>query len=197
MTIALPTSPHPRGMAVRPVSFVNDITPLIGGPALRLARLGDRWEIEFELPPMAYETAMAWVSRLNRARTELVSMVVPQPGYCMRGRPGAPLVKGAGQAGASLNTDGWTHNFAVMEGQWVSLTSGGRSYLHQITAETRADALGELSLALDPMLRISPADNSPLEVTDPVIEGFLTSGREWSVDAAHHVGLTFTITERE
>jgi hypothetical protein len=52
-------------------------------------------------------------------------------------------------------------------------------------------------LAINPMIRTSPADNAVTEFAEPMVEGFL-SGNEtmWTVDVARTVGLSFTITER-
>lgn len=361
--IVLPSDPWPSGVSFRPVRAGFDL-PGTFGVDQRVSRLGDRWAMDVQMPPMPYgDTALRWVARLSRARGEVVRMRVPQPGLAV-GDPGDVLVNGAGQSGTSLIVDGVNAPTSLREGQWVSITTGGRSYLHLVaadltmttpgagkvmqvvttsdrtqsaigavavqagktyrltmrarftaiasgspvlrlyarrldgsyTATTHANAsitpaleawgaaalnvtgdsilaaggaylrpgfgivtvTGETTgqfhyvtvvdlanpgvnllpstfaadgthwtasasgdpatrtpitananysfpivpgmaggtITLDPMLRVSPADNSPVEIEEPVIEGFLEAGQEWTVDVARHVGLSFTIRER-
>lgn len=194
--IVLPSDPWPSGVSFRPVRAGFDL-PGTFGVDQRVSRMGDRWAMDVQMPPMPYgDTALRWVARLSRARGDVVRMRVPQPGLDLRGRSGDVLVKGAGQAGTSLLVDGGREAYPVREGQWVSITTGGRSYLHLVAADALFDSAGEATLTLDPMLRVSPADNSPVEIEEPVIEGFLEAGQEWTVDVARHVGLSFTIRER-
>lgn len=193
--IVLPSDPWPSGVSFRPVRAGFDL-PGTFGVDQRVSRMGDRWAMDVQMPPMPYgDTALRWVARLSRARGDVVRMRVPQPGLAV-GDPGDVLVNGAGQSGTSLIVDGVNAPTSLREGQWVSITTGGRSYLHLIAADVLFDSAGEATLTLDPMLRVSPADNSPVEIEEPVIEGFLEAGQEWTVDVARHVGLSFTIRER-
>lgn len=198
MAITLPTSPAPRSMTPRLVSRRRDLEPTFNGPTTRVRRLGSRWSVDVEMPPMRYAEAMAWIAALTSAEADTVILRLPQPDFDT-GSPGTPLVNGAGQLGAAIDLDGVTVGYLVKAGQWLNLTASGRSYLYQVVADRFPDGSGVLpDLAINPMIRRSPADNSAVQLATPVIEGFL-SGREtmWTVDVARTVGLAFTVTERE
>lgn len=196
MPITLPIIPAPRGITARLVSRRRDLEPSTSGPTTRVRRLGSRWAMDFDLPPMRYADAMAWVAALTSAEADTVLMRVPQPEF-HTGAPGAPLVNLAGQLGASINLDGFGA-YTAKAGQWFSLIISGQRYLYQVAADKAAVAGVMAALVVNPMIRRSPADNAVTEFAVPIIEGFL-SGREtgWTVDVARLVGLSFTISERE
>lgn len=197
MAINLPVTPGPRSVTPRLVSRRRDLEPTFNGPTNRVRRLGSRWSLDFELPPMGYLDAMEWVAKLTSAEADTVLMAVPQPGFDT-GAPGAPLVNGGSQLGSSIDLDGFSPAYVARVGQWFNLTVSGRLYLYQVATEKVASADVMADLAINPMIRRSPANNSAAGFGTPMIEGFV-SGREtsWTVDVARMVGLSFTITERE
>lgn len=197
MAIVLPTSPAPRWMNFWLVSRRRDLEPTFNGPTSRVRRIGSRWAVDFDFPPMTYDDAMAWIAALTSADGQTVILKMPQPGFDP-GTPGSPLVNGAGQLGSVIDLDGFTPSYAARAGQWFNLIIGGQYFLYQVAADTVASADVMTDLPINPMIRKSAADNSAVQFVEPVIEGFL-SGREtsWTVDVARHVGLSFTITERE
>jgi hypothetical protein len=176
----------------------RDLEPTFNGPTSRIRRIGSRWSIGFELPPMSYVDALAWVSALTAAEGDTVIMRLSQPGLVIGG-VGAPLVNGAGQLGAVINLDGFAANYQARAGQWFNLSANGRIYLYQIAAARTATAGGVMAaMPISPMIRRSAADNSAVEFANPVIEGFANGDAgSWTTDAAQLVGLSFTITERE
>jgi hypothetical protein len=196
MAITLPASPAPRSMTPRLISKRRDLEPTFGGPTTRVQRLGSRWSIDFELPPMRYSDAMAWAAALTKGEGDTVLLKVPQPGFDT-GAPGTPLVNGAGQLGSLIDLDGFG-TYTAKAGQFFSIIISGRRYLYQVAADQAAAAGVMTDLPISPMIRRSPANNAVVEMATPYIEGFL-SGREtsWTVDVARTVGLAFTITERE
>lgn len=171
MPIALPVLPEPCAPYTPPtvVSLRNDVTSLVGGNRQRNARKGDHYKAEFNLPPMTHAEAMKWRSLMTSADT--VSMVVPQPGFDA-GPVGAPLVNGAGQLGTSLVIDGVTPNYAFRKGQVISILTAGRHWLYGIDANAVANGSGQVTLTLEVMIRTLHADNDPIHVGKPVIEGF-------------------------
>lgn len=197
-SILLPDRPAPRIFTPRPVSKGSDLIPIFNGVDLAYNRVGDKWSVTFDLPPMTHERATVWGARLARGRGSSVRMRIPQPGISMRGKPGAVTVAGAGQAGSTLAVENGNHNFLLREGQWVTVETGGRGFLYNLTADVRIDAAGEADLSIDPMLRRSPADGDVVEILAPYIEGRL-EGREagWTLDVAMTNGLSFTVIERE
>jgi hypothetical protein len=195
MSITLPASPAPRSVTLRLNSRRADMEPLLGGPTTRIQRLGSRWSMDVELPPMSYLDAMAWVAALTKAEADTVVMAIPQPGFDT-GAPGTPLVNGSSQLGKTLVIDG-LGAYTFKAGQMISLITSSRRYVHQVSADTAAVS-GGASLPIEPMIRKAPSNNAVVEVAAPKIEGYL-AGRDqgWTVDVARLVGLAFTITERE
>lgn len=198
MAVTLPTTPGPRSITPRLVSRRRDLEPTFNGPTSRIRRIGSRWAIDFDFPPMTYSDAMEWVAKLTSAEGDTVLIAVPQPGFDT-GAPGLPLVNGAGQLGSSLALDAFTPSHVVRAGQWFNLTVSSQRYLYQVAAETVATTGGVMAaLPINPMIRRSAGDNTAVDFSAPMIEGFLTGNEGgWTVDVARTVGLSFTVTERE
>ena len=78
---------------------------------------------------------------------------------------GDPLVKGAGQTGRTLLTDGWTANQAnlFMPGDYF----GVGSQLCVITDLISSNSSGEATLFFEAPLRFSPTDNLAVIITRP------------------------------
>jgi hypothetical protein len=194
MAIDLPSWPYPAKQTPRLVSGRAELRPAFGGDIQRLNRAGSRYAIEYVMPVMRYEDAQDW-SDIND-ETSTVRMRIVQPGLDV-GAPGITLVKGASQSGTTLIIDGFTPYHVLRKHQWISVTTGGRLYAYRVKTEVAANSSGEASVVLTTMLRVSPADNDPVEITEPLIEGFATVPDDaWATDTAGHVALSFTIEER-
>lgn len=193
--VALPSFPGPRVQTWSLVEFGGVQQSPLGGAAQRVNRLGSRWRCEIELPPMTPANARIWAAALAKGLREGVSLAIRQVDL-MPGSPGSVLVAGAGQAGASLAVDGGTVGYVARTGQWCSILTGGRRYLHQIAAPVQFSGTGTATLPLEPLLRAIPADNAPVELAAPVIEGLLDAPPGWTIDAGRLVrGLAFAIEE--
>ena len=180
----------------RYVDFGADLTPPLGGPATRLNRLGARWALDVRLPPLSAEDARVWVSRLVQGRSGTVALRWPQSGLAV-GAPGAPVVNGAQSKGAQqLHIRGLAGQYPLREGQFLTVTAGGRRQLYMAALQTLASAGGLVTAVIRPGLRSVPADGSAVELNPPLIEGLL-QGREvgWTLEAARTVGLSFSIVE--
>lgn len=197
MAILLPAEPVPQRWTPRALDWGGELVPPLGGETQRLNRLGDRFAIEVTLTPTQDAAlALAYVSRLRRARREGARLPFPQLNLAV-GSPGDVRVDGAGQAGSWLAVRGATAGYAFREGQFFSLVSDGRRHLHSVAAAATASAAGLALLAIEPMLRVSPSDGDVVEVAAPMIEGFVGGNEQgWTVDIAGTVGLSFTLTER-
>ncbi len=197
MPITLPTTAVPVSITTRLVSHRRNLRPTFNGPETRVRRLGSRWAADIEMQPMPYTEAMAYVAALTSAEADTVVFELPQPEFVV-GVPGSPLVNGASQLGSLLDLDGFAPSYVATVGQWFNLTVSGQLYLYQVATEKMASADVMADLAINPMIRRSPADNSAVNFSAPKIEGFL-SGDEtsWTLDRGMFVGLSFTITERE
>lgn len=197
MAILLPADPVPQRWAVRALDWGGELVPLLGGETQRLNRLGDRFAIDVTLTPTQDAAlAQAYISRLRRGRRDGALLPFPQLNLAI-GAPGDVRVDGVGQAGSSLAVKGVSAGYAFREGQFFSLVSDGRRHLHSVSTAATAPGSGLLVLAIEPMLRVSPAANEVVEVAAPMIEGFVAGAEQgWTVDIAGTVGLSFTLTER-
>ena len=192
---ALPISPGPVALAWELIDFGSTQAGALGGAAQRINRLGGRWRATITLPPMSPALAREWAATLARGLRTGVSWRIRQVST-PTGAPGAVLVNGGSQAGNALIVDGGTAGYVVKVGQWASILTGGQRYLYQLAATTTLSGTGTGTLQIEPALRVQPADNDPVELGAPVIEGLLVAPPGWSIDANRLVnGLTFTIEE--
>ncbi len=195
MAITLQALPRQIDQSMRVVSFASDLTPVLGGPVTRVSRLGTRFALDISIPAIsAKDCGPGLVVDLNRGETETI--IAPVPEHIEKPPYGSPLVNGAAQTGATLDVDGLTPHVFIKKGKFFSLIVSGRRYVHQVTADTVADAAGAAELPIFPLLRVSPADNAVVELQAPLIEGFVAPGQAWDVRRIAAIGLSFTITER-
>jgi hypothetical protein len=74
------------------------------------------------------------------------------------------LVKGGGQTGYTLLTDGWgSAGTKLLEGHFITVNG----QLIMLGADAVANGSGEVTLSLNNALRTAPADNAPVEVKRP------------------------------
>lgn len=193
--VSLPLNPGPSALAWELVDFGSTESGPLGGAAQRVNRLGSRWRCTVTLPPMHPLLAREWAAALARGLRNGVSWRIRQVST-PTGSPGSVLVAGGSQAGDSLDVDGGTAGYVARIGQWASILTGGQRYLYQLAASTQLDGTGTGTLELEPPLRVEPADNDPVELGAPVIEGLLVAPPGWSIDANRLVnGISFTIEE--
>lgn len=84
---------------------------------------------------------------------------------------GTPLVAGAGQTGATLETDGWSPGVTLAAGEFMQVGDELRVTVQASTASSG----GAMSIVLDEPLRSSPADNAPLVFNLPAAVMMLRS----------------------
>jgi len=192
--VLLPALPAPARLSVSLISARREIRPVFGGPVQRFARLGSRYAAQVRMPAMTAAEAMAW--RALEEEVDTVRLTLPQPRYDV-GSPGSVTVAGAGQAGSALTVAGLVDGYEIKAGQWLSLSAGGRLYLHAAAADVTAQAGVDDTIPIRPALRVSPPAGGVVDIAAPQIEGFATlGGNGLEIDASGLVrALTFTITE--
>lgn len=98
----------------------------------------------------------------NSFRLPLPEYTGPSTGYI----GAAGLVNGASQTGNSLITDGWTASAAIFKvGDYFNINDE----LKVITANATANGSGQVTLAFEPAIRTSPADNLVLGIANPTV----------------------------
>lgn len=161
---------------------------------------GQAWGAAVSLPPMRRAAAEEWWAFLLKLNGVEGTFLLGDPaGATARGiATGTPLVKGAGQTGNSLITDGWTvsQTGILKAGDYIQLGSGATARLYKNLNDVNSDGSGDATLDIWPRLRSSPADNAPIVVS--ACQGvFRLESNEIAADigAALFYGLNFGCVE--
>ena len=171
---------------------------LVGGVDQRLDRPGSKWGCTFKTKPMRGDEAIQWMARLIAGQREKVSIKMPQPGITIQqvGDFFIPTVQSAMAYVVtikSLNAAEVGRTFK--EGQFITIIQAGVRYVHQVTASTVVPAGGQVTLPIQPALRIAPAINDYVETLSPRIEGYVTPGMGMDINNAKLYGFDFDVEE--
>lgn len=128
---------------------------------------GNSWGAEVTLKPMERADADAWVAFLVSLNGPRGTFLLFDPlSILPRGSGlGIPKVKGAGQTGKTLETEGWTvDEFGVLlPGDKIQI--GNRLYINLSVVD--ADSAGDATLDIWPRLRESPGDEEVIVTVRP------------------------------
>ncbi len=179
------------------VDYGARLAPFLGGVEQRINRIGTRHAITLKIPPMRIEAeGRRWIARLIRAKQEGGYARYPQVNFRL-GVPGNPTVETETVGGRFLPITGATANYAIREGQALTVTSDGRRYFYFAAAQTILDADGAGTIELDVPLRKVALVGDTVNLSKPVIEGWIDGdGWGWTLESSQTTGLGFTIIER-
>jgi hypothetical protein len=126
-----------------------------------------RWVIEAQLPDTLTRAEaapiMAFLAAL-RGRYTAFDIALPVLGTTRGAGGGTPLVDGADQTGRSVATKGWPNSTAILKaGDFVTFAADYKVYM--LTADVSSDGSGDATLAIEPALFASPADEAAVTVT--------------------------------
>ncbi len=121
-----------------------------------------------------------------------------------RGRGSGARVDGAsmsasGTGGTTLPTWNWQANISAVlrAGDYVAFDTPSGHALHMLVADASSDADGRAVLTLEPPLRLSPPDNTSLQLTQAsCVMALVDDSVSWDVDAAGTYRLSFSAEER-
>lgn len=198
--LTMPTSPRPNSVVPAMAYTVSANVSPFTKKQQRYLYDGQLWSFDVSLPKMTRAEAMEWVAFGHQLRGSYGYFLMGDPsGWEPRGiATGAPKVKGAGQTGYELDTDGWTinQNGIMLKGDWFQLGTGANARLHQCVKDFDTNGAGETTLEFVPMLRTSPADNTDLIISEPMgLFSMDDSTVSWSVALGMEFGFNFTCTE--
>ena len=200
-TLSMPSTPgfvrSRFGLVANTQQFVSPLNR----SAQTLELTGSRWRGDYTLPPMKRTQAAAWHAFLVQLRGASGRFYAGDPdGKTARGTAtGTPLVDGASQTGISLITDGWTINITgiLKAGDYIAYNVGSARQLHILTADANSNGSGQSTLAIEPPIRTSPANNEPIIVSSPTCIMRLIDDDQSAWDANHLsvYGISFAAVE--
>ena len=140
---------------------------------------GDRWIGKITLPVMTAAQAADWLGFFDALDGLVGSFTMRHPDYqSALGNVGTDtgLVRGAGQQGTTLLTDGWAASTTDLFKRGDMIQVGDK--LKRVTANATSDASGIATLELAPAFYSSPADNAVITPVNPtgifrLSEGFV------------------------
>lgn len=181
--VTLPLPPRLAKISPRLLRFGGDLTSALGGPSQRISRLGSRFAVRVDLPAMDLDCGRQWIAARTKAEAEgsTARLVLAQADAA--GVVG--VTASAGGAGASLPVSSVA---GISVGLFFSFVVSGHAYLHQVTG------IAGGTLAIAPLLRVTPAAGNALEFAAPVVEGLLDDVA-WDLDLMRFIGQSFTLTE--
>jgi len=158
------------------------------------------WGMEAELPPIKRADAEEWISFLLSLNGPEGTFLAGDPNATApRGvATGTPQVKGVGQIGRVLETDGWTISTTgiLLVGDYIQLGTGANARLHKNLTDADSDGGGNATLDIWPALREPPADNASI-ITANTVGVFRLASNEmpFSIGQAQMYGINFSAVE--
>ena len=203
MALSFPlTLPATPGLTDIEISPLNAAAMLQSGHSFKqqVQRFGGQlWRADVTLPLMNRAQAAPWVA-LKVALSDRVGTVLigdPDATTPLGVATGTPLVDGAGQAGATLATKGWTASVTgiLKAGDYLQIGSGAAQRLHQVLQDTNSDGAGLASVDIWPDLRESPADASAIATASTSSAFRLLASGGWRTDRRGLFSLDFSFIE--
>jgi hypothetical protein len=198
--LALPTHTGIAQIELRAINAVAYARSPFTFAGQTFAYPGQMWTADLTLPPMKRADAEEWVAWLISLRGQLGTFLLGDPiGATARGAAtGTPLVNGASQTGGSLVIDGAATSVTgwLKAGDYIQLGSGSSSRLHKVLTDANSDGSGNVTLDIWPHIRIAPADNAAVTVSNAKGLFRLSSNEQgFSINESAIYGMTFGAME--
>lgn len=199
MSILIPTYRVVNASAPRPVLFSGNQEGSLGGPSLRIPRMGDRFAIDVETGRIPNDdTGRRFVAALTQATTDDARFAFLQPNLVNPATAGTIVADSTGQGGTQLVIKGGVPGALIAWGRFFSIVHQGRRYVHMLTSDSIIDGGGRAALQIWPMLRFLSVDGQAVEIDAPVIEGQLIGfdAKGATFQRNYTNPISFTIQER-
>ena len=197
-TYSMPTTPGFVSAAFGLLSNTQTFTSPLSGKIQVLELTGAKWNATYTLPPLTKAEAGEWIAFLTKLRGQANSFFAYDPARqtAQGTATGTPLVNGADQTGNTLATDGWTNSPLVLKaGDYIAVAATQRQRYMGV-ADATSNGSGEVTLTIEPSIRVSPQDGAGITVATPSCVMRLTSGDvAWNIDVAEHFGISFSAIE--
>ena len=193
-TLTMPATPNFTSASFGLVANTQTFESPLDRTVQTLELVGARWSGVYSLPRMIRATAAPWTSFL----TELLGPSGRFFGFdpvaktpLGTGVGDSPLVDGASQTGKSFNTKAWTgtQTGLLIAGDYFTVNGE----LKLVTASVDSDGGGLATINFVPSLRVSPADNAALTLSNPTCTMRIAQDDSafWDFNTAQHYGITF------
>jgi len=139
------------------------------------SRKGSLWKASLQFNNLTGDNRKVMQAFLVKLNGQQHRFTLFDHSHTTRGAGGGTLrVKGASQSGVTLLCDGATAsvNNYLKAGDYVSFNNE----LHMVVADASSDASTNLTLSIAPPIRKSPADNTIIDYSVPVLGVFMLAG---------------------
>lgn len=180
-----------------PIMFGRTTASDQGGSTDYDDRLGNRWAMEIETPPMRLEpSGRLYIEDLWEAQRQGGVFDIPQPGLSIPPM-GTPTVAADTLTGRSVPLAGLEPNVGIKKGQWVSIIHAGRRYADRIRQAVIANADGEATISLRFLLRESLTEGDVVELNSPKMEGFVEGELPLDLSVDWITSFSFRVVEKK
>ena len=159
MSGTFPTSPAFDSLDVRSIQ-PTFVSRTISGRRQARQIGGQYWIITATFAPLTraqFQPIYAFVMS-QRGRFDSFSLSLPVIKSGLGTPTGTPLGNGASQTGRTVVTDGWNNDTVVFKaGDFVKLSGNDKVYM--ITSDIQSNGSGQATLAIEPALVASPAND--------------------------------------
>jgi hypothetical protein len=164
--ITLPSSPAPASLRIYPRSIVAVAASPFSGAQQAYQHPAQFWQADITLPPMRRADAAPWIAAMLQLNGRYGTFRLGDDSHRTPtgAATGTPLVKGVGQTGQSLITDGWTAGVTgiLKQGDYIEVANR----LYMVMVDANSDGSGNATLDIWPRLRAATIDNEAITVTN-------------------------------
>ena len=159
------------------------------------SRKGSLWKASLQFNNLSGDDRKVMQAFLVKLNGQQHRFTLQDHSHTLRGAGGGTLrVNGATQSGTTLVCDGATAsvNNYLRAGDYISFNNE----LHMVVVDANSDASGNVSLSIAPPIRKTPADNTIVDYTVPVVGVFMLSGpASWNTTIDIHSSFNIEAVE--
>ena len=159
------------------------------------SRKGSLWKASLQFNNLSGDDRKVMQAFLVKLNGQQHRFTLQDHSHTLRGAGGGTLrVNGASQSGTTLVCDGATAsvNNYLRAGDYISFNNE----LHMVVVDANSDASGNVSLSIAPPIRKTPADDTIVDYTVPVVGVFMLAGpASWNTTIDIHSSFNIEAVE--
>ena len=177
------------------VSNTRTYTSPLTNAVQTASRKGSLWKASLQFNNLSGDDRKVMQAFLVKLNGQQHRFTLQDHSHTLRGAGGGTLrVNGASQSGTTLVCDGATASVTnyLRAGDYISFNNE----LHMVVVDANSDASTNLTLSIAPPIRKTPADNTVVDYTIPVLGVFMLAGpASWNTNT--DITSSFNITAVE